>query len=239
MPVGPVNTSAISRTLKHGFKIGLAVGAGAALMDIIYCGGAAQINEFLIASPVIKLIFEIVGFAALILLGIRQLRSKLPGNKEEEGGEEGEHVPFHYHSGKKEGQSLAESFVIGVLLYATNVMAVPEWIIVSGLWRSWGLLGTGFGMNAAFAVGAGVGTFGWFTVLIRWIARHHRGFRPSTLQNIRVGTGIVMLLFAGYFAYAIVFETQWNEVKSHVTTGTEKVIGMRMSGKNLSAYKCG
>src|SRR5690348_1046044 len=123
MPVGPVNTSAISRTLKYSFKIGLAVGAGAAIMDVIYCAGAAQINEFLIQSPVIKLIFEVVGFAALIFLGFRQLRSKLPDQEDRKGGDPEEHVPFRYHA-KKEGQSLAESFMLGVLLYATNVMAV-------------------------------------------------------------------------------------------------------------------
>jgi threonine/homoserine/homoserine lactone efflux protein len=49
MPIGPVNAAAISRTLKYSARYGIAVGIGAALMDMIYCGGAAQINQFLVS----------------------------------------------------------------------------------------------------------------------------------------------------------------------------------------------
>ncbi len=223
MPVGPVNAAAISRTLKYGFRFGVTVGAGAALMDILYCGGAAQINEFLVKSPVINLTFELVGFAALLILGTRQLRTKLPGEAKEPGKERGARIPFA-HRGKSDGQSIVESFLIGIVLYATNVMAVPEWIIISGLWRSWGLLGSGVGTNALFALGAGTGTLGWFMLLIRWIARHHRGFQPSTITKINIGAGIAMLAFAGYFSYAIMFETHWPAVESHFKQNTGKII---------------
>src|ERR1017187_6099099 len=77
MPIGPVNAAAISRTLKYSYRFGVAVGIGAAVMDVIYCGGAAQINQFLVKSPVINLVFELVGFGALLILGIRQLTSKM------------------------------------------------------------------------------------------------------------------------------------------------------------------
>lgn len=219
MPIGPVNAAAISRTLKYGFRIGLAVGAGAAMMDIIYCGGAAQINEFLVASPVINLFFELAGFAALLYLGIHQLRTKLPG-EEDKGADRREKRVLE----RLKGKSILEPFAIGVVLYATNVMAVPEWIVISGLWRSWGVLGSGFALNALFALGAGAGTLGWFSVLIGWIARHHRGFQPSTIRKINVGTSIAMLAFSGYFAYAIIFETHWNDVTSHVKENTGRII---------------
>ena len=232
MPIGPVNAAAISRTLKYGFAFGMAVGSGAALMDLIYCGGAAQINQFLVTSPVINLCFELVGFAALLFLGIRQLskksRSEMDKAAEEskhEGGTAAERMQAaamkRMHAEEK---SLFGPFSIGMLLYATNVMAVPEWIIVSGLWRSWGVLGSGFGYNAFFALGAGLGTVGWFTLLIRWISKHHRGFQRATLQKINVGTGIAMLAFAGYFAFAILFETHWNDVRSHFVHNAGAII---------------
>ncbi|GEM_PF-2445646 len=218
MPIGPVNAAAISRTLKYNFKFGVAVGVGAAVMDVIYCGGAAQINEFLVASPIINLCFEAAGFGALLFLGIRQLRSKLPSrNEDEEDGGMAKRIAM-------KNKTIVEPFVIGILLYATNVMAVPEWIIISGLWRSWGVLHTGVLTNAVFALGAGVGTVGWFIVLIGWIARHHRGFQPSTLAKINVGTGIAMLIFSGYFAYAILFETHWDQVRSHAQQNTNRII---------------
>jgi L-lysine exporter family protein LysE/ArgO len=230
MPIGPVNTAVISRTLKYSFKFGIAVGVGAALMDVIYCGGAAQINQFLVESPVINLFFELAGFAALLVLGIRQLSQKtlqeeLNNNSKEKKDDPGEwmtSVAMKRMRLKK--KSLAGPFTIGVLLYATNVMAVPEWIIISGLWRSWGVLGTGVAINALFALGAGVGTVGWFTVLVRWISRHHRGFKPATLRKINMGTSIAMFVFSLYFAYAIIFETHWPEVKSHFKENTGRII---------------
>ncbi len=229
MPIGPLNAAVISRTLKYSFKFGLAVGVGAAVMDVIYCGGAAQINQFLVKSPVINLCFELAGFTALLILGIRQLSSKTPPEElqyiPDNNTDLGERVALAAMKRMNlEKKSLIGPFTIGILLYATNVMAVPEWIIVSGLWRGWGLLGSGVDINASFALGAGAGTFCWYLVLIRWIAKHHRGFKPATLQKINLGTGIAMLAFAAYFAFAILFETNWHEVQSHFVHNTGQII---------------
>lgn len=231
MPIGPLNAAVISRTIKYSARFGIAVAIGAAVMDVIYCGGAAQINQFLVTSPVINVCFEFAGFAALLILGIRQLTSKTPEHERSyvdelpETTDRGERVAAaaiqRMHLERK---SLVGPFTIGILLYATNVMAVPEWIIVSGLWRSWGLLGSGVDINASFALGAGAGTLGWYLVLIRWISKRRRGFKPSTLHKINLGTSIAMLAFAGYFAYAILFETHWQDVQSHLTQNTGKLI---------------
>jgi hypothetical protein len=86
------------------------------------------------------------------------------------------------------------------------------------------VLQSGFTYNLIFAAGAGLGTFGWFTILIRWISKHHRGFQSNTLQKINLGTGIAMLVFSGYFAYAILFKTHWDQVKSHVQQNTGEII---------------
>jgi threonine/homoserine/homoserine lactone efflux protein len=205
MPIGPVNAAAISRTLKYSYRYGVAVGVGAAIMDVIYCGGAAQINEFLVASPIINLCFELVGFGALLILGIRQLRSKPtihePIKQPQDEGRSERVTEAAVKRMNLQSKSLFGPLAIGIVLYATNVMAVPEWIIISGLWRSWGVLGVGVNINVAFALGAGTGTLGWFMALTRWIARHHRGFKAATLSKINLGTSIAMLVFAAYFGY--------------------------------------
>jgi threonine/homoserine/homoserine lactone efflux protein len=226
MPIGPVNAAAISRTLKYSFRYGLAVGIGAAVMDVIYCGGAAQINQFLVASPIINLGFEVIGFTALLLLGIRQLLQLQAHSKQKKTangqGETLERMAMQKMHLQK--RRLLGPFVLGLLLYATNVMAVPEWIIVAGLWRSWGLLGIGFDVNVAFAVGAGLGTAGWFIFLVGWISKRHSGFKPETLRMINFGTAIAMLAFSAYFAYAIVFETHWNQVLTRAKQNTEVMV---------------
>ncbi len=244
MPIGPVNAAAISRTLKDGFRYGLAVGVGGAVMDVIYCGGSAQINQFLVASPIVNLLFEVAGFIALIWLGVHQLRTKpeQPATPEHVKHTIGESAIADGSVGdraaalairrmhiKKKG--LAGPFVVGALLYATNVMAVPEWIIISGLWRSWGLLGSGLSINIVFALGAGVGTASWFLVLIRLISKSQSGFKPATLKRINMGTTIAMFAFAGYFGYAIVFGTNWKSVDSHFKQDTHQVLGDSVQSK--------
>jgi threonine/homoserine/homoserine lactone efflux protein len=232
MPIGPVNAAVISRTLKYNFRAGFAVGIGAAIMDVIYCGGSAQINQFLVTSPIVDLLFELVGFIALVWLGVRQLRSVRAEREKEQNNQNGKNgeIPESGMAAaamkrmRLKQQSAFVPLVLGILLYATNIMAVPEWIIVAGLWRSWGVLGVGVDINVLFALGAGLGTAGWYLTLVRWISKHHRGFNTSTLRKINFGTGIAMLIFGGYFGYQIIFGTNWQEVRIHFKENTSGLL---------------
>lgn len=219
LPIGPVNATAISRTLQYGARIGYAVGIGAAMMDFIYCGGAAQIHEFLSRSPVINLIFQSVGFVVLIWLGIKLLRQKkhLAPPLEETNIQEKEH--------KAEQQvkrlhvrrsSIFGSLTIGIVLYASNVAGIPEWIFVSAFWRSTGLLLDGLDYNLFFALGASSGAALWFILLVRFFAKRSRTLAPRTIALINRFSAIAMLVFGAYFGYQILFATDWGRVNSRV-----------------------
>jgi threonine/homoserine/homoserine lactone efflux protein len=224
MPIGPVNASAISRTLKYGYKYGLATGIGAAVMDLIYCGGAAQIHQFLESSPIINLCFQCIGFGVLIFIGVRTVKtSALPAaTLSTEGRSETlaaqEMKRFHLSPG-----GYLQPFFVGVVLYASNVAAVPEWIFVSALWRSYGLLGSGVVINTFFALGAGLGTAAWFAFLVRFIDKRQRGFKPETLAKINRYAGIALLVFALYFLYQIAFKTNWTAVNESFVKNREVI----------------
>jgi threonine/homoserine/homoserine lactone efflux protein len=223
MPIGPLNAAVISRTLKYGTRYGTIIGIGASLMDLVYCAGAAQINQFLVESPVINLLFQGIGSLALLILGVRQLRApdtSKPMNYEEanethpdKSDARAEHAVERMHVRKK---GYLGAMLIGILLYATNVAAVPEWIIVAGVWRGWGILLHGFIYNLLFAVGAALGTSAWYSTLIRWINKRQRGFQPQTLSKINFGAGLAMLAFAGYFALEIALNTDWQVIAEHL-----------------------
>jgi hypothetical protein len=153
MPIGPVNASAITRTLHHGAKQGIATGLGAALMDFISTG-------------------------------------------------------------------YVQAFLIGVVLYASNVAAIPEWIFISALWRGYHLLADGVVVNLTFALGAGLGTAGWFIFLVKFIAKRQRGFKPTTLSRINLGAGVALLIFSAYFGYEIIFGTNWHAVSGSFQANT-------------------
>jgi hypothetical protein len=106
--------------------------------------------------------------------------------------------------------------MIGIVLYASNVAGVPEWIFVSGFWRENGVLGDGLAFNVIFAAGAGLGTAGWFTTLVRFFSKRRHGFKPRTLHLINRFSAYAMLAFGLYFGYQIIFGTDWQGVNSRV-----------------------
>ncbi len=214
MPIGPVSASIITRTLKYGARNGLFVSIGAGVMDFVYCGGAAQIHEFLQASPLINLIFQIIGLVVLIIVGIKTLSQRTEPNKEVE---ESDRVSQREAENRVKRLRINHNgffapFAMGVILYASNVAAVPEWIFISAFWRENGLLEEGVLVNLAFAVGAGLGTLGWGYFLVSFIEKRRRGFKPAFLQKMNLVAGGALLLFGLYFGYKIVFDTQWEAV---------------------------
>jgi threonine/homoserine/homoserine lactone efflux protein len=219
MPIGPLNAAVISRTLKYGTRYGTIIGIGASLMDLVYCAGSAQINQFLVESPVINVLFQASGSIALLVLGIKQLRAPdagKPMNYDEAAqrveGDENERAEMTVARMHVKRKGYLGAMMIGILLYATNVAAVPEWIIVAGLWRGWGILSNGVIYNLLFAIGAALGTTAWYSTLIRWINKRQRGFKPTTLSKINIGAGIAMLAFSAYFALEIAINTDWHVI---------------------------
>lgn len=214
MPIGPVSASVISRTLRYGARNGLFVSIGAGVMDFIYCGGAAQIHEFLQASPLINLLFQITGLVVLILVGIKTLSQRtVPSEEVEESDRVSQRDAEQRVKKLRINQNgFIAPFVMGVILYASNVAAVPEWIFISALWRENGILQEGVLVNLAFALGAGLGTLGWGYFLVTFIERRRRGFKPAFLQKINLVAGGALLLFGLYFGYKIAFDTQWDAV---------------------------
>jgi threonine/homoserine/homoserine lactone efflux protein len=212
MPIGPVNAAIISRTLKYDYRSGLATAIGAAIVDFLYCACAAQIQHFLKDFPEVNLFFRVVGFVALVWMGYKTFAANrisvhMPDEEADLHKAEDRIVKLHV----KEG-SLLGAFSLGAVLYGSNLSSVPTWIFISGLLHEWGLLRGGVLENLVFAVGAGIGTAGWYSMLVHLIARRRGGFSPRTLRNINLAASIAMLVFGCYFLYQIIFDTAWAEI---------------------------
>ncbi|MDP4220438.1 MAG: LysE family transporter [Bacteroidota bacterium] len=228
MPIGPTNAAAIARTIQYNFKHGFIVGLGGAAMDIIYCGGATQINAFLLRSPIINLVFQIVGFGLLIFLGIKSFRAEqkphpfepTPKDTQHEKRAQAQVVKMHIKKA-----SYFASFSLGVVLYASNVAGVPEWIFISAFWHNQGVQIIGFSDAIAFAIGAGIGTAGWFFTLVKYFSKRSTSLKPRTLHIINRFAGFAMLAFGLYFGYQIIFKTDWNNVQDRWKTDVKKTFG--------------
>jgi threonine/homoserine/homoserine lactone efflux protein len=215
MPIGPVNAAAITRTIHFSNRHGFLVGLGAALMDIIYCGGATQINAFLLRSPIINLCFQAVGFAILLYIGIKSLRAERqphPFEPSARDTKQEKKAEARVSKMRMKNAGYFASLFLGIVLYASNVSGVPEWVFISAFWHNQGISITGLPNAALFAIAAGIGTAGWFFTLTRFFSKRTSTLKPQTLHIINRVAGIAMLAFGVYFGYQIIFKTDWTRV---------------------------
>src|SRR5204863_8839325 len=86
--VGPVWLLCVRSTLRHGFGVGAAIGAGAALVDTAYAALGVAGASALLTIDALRLALGLVGAAVLAVLGARTLwsafRVRLGGEAEDE-----------------------------------------------------------------------------------------------------------------------------------------------------------
>ena len=195
---------------------------------MIYCAGATQINAFLLRSPIINLGFLTVGFGILLYLGIKSFRAEQqphpfePSAKDTKQEQKAEARVNKMHM-KTAGYFA--SFFLGVVLYASNVSGVPEWVFISAFWHNQGLELTGLPNAALFAVGAGIGTAGWFFTLTTYFSKRTSTLKPKTMHIINRVAGIAMLVFGVYFGYQIIFKTDWTRVNQRWDEEVKQKVG--------------
>src|SRR4051794_35466486 len=86
--LGPLSLFAIRSTLRSGVAIGLAIGAGVAVIDTLYAAAGAAGAAGLLEIEPLKGAFGLIGAAVLVFLGVRTLvsafRVRLGGEVEDE-----------------------------------------------------------------------------------------------------------------------------------------------------------
>src|SRR5919205_2813404 len=88
--VGPIWLLCLRSTLRGGFRVAVAIGAGAAVIDMVYAAlGVAGASRLLEIDP-LRVAFGLIGAAVLALIGLRTLwsafRIRLGREAHEEGG---------------------------------------------------------------------------------------------------------------------------------------------------------
>jgi threonine/homoserine/homoserine lactone efflux protein len=76
IPVGPVNLTILNEGARRGFKWAALIGAGATVMELIYCGIAFTSFAAFFGRGWIKSGMEVFSFLFLMFLGIKFLRAK-------------------------------------------------------------------------------------------------------------------------------------------------------------------
>ncbi|ASO19578.1 threonine/homoserine/homoserine lactone efflux protein [Actinoalloteichus hoggarensis] len=185
--VGPIWLLCVRGVLHGGVAIGLALGLGAALVDVAYAAlGVAGVATILQIDGV-RVVFGALGVAVLVFLGLRALRSALRDTPEETatGGVSG----------------VRPAFLTGLAATAANPLTILSWAAVFAAVSAAGSDDTG--SSPILLVGVGVGTFCWFALLSLLVAGLGRFLGPRLRRTIDVVAAVGLLLFAVVLAWRI------------------------------------
>jgi len=176
--VGPIWLLCARSSLRYGARSGLAIGAGAAIIDLSYAAlgvaGAAQ----LVQIGALRLTLGVLGGGFLVFLGGRTLWQAARVRLGAEG----------------EGEVLrpAAAFRTSLAATASNPATIVSWAAIFSA-ASVGRV-TGSGPDAAILLlGIGAGSFAWFATLAAVAGRFGRRLSDRHLSVVDAlsGTGIV------------------------------------------------
>ncbi|HKA67221.1 MAG TPA: LysE family transporter [Solirubrobacterales bacterium] len=148
--VGPIWLLCARSSLRHGARVGLGIGAGAAIVDLLYAALGVAGAASLLAATGLRLAFGLLGAAVLILLGARTLWSA-----------------FRIRSGGEADSEVASPWVAlrtGLAATASNPMTIASWGAIFAA-ASAASLATTVASAAVLVLGVGVGSMAWFAIL--------------------------------------------------------------------------
>ena len=195
MPLaGAVSIFVFQRGLAGRLRRGMALAAGAAVAEAVWCLvaliGAEQI---LTRWPNLEGPARSVGGLILLALGLYFLFQKntLPATEEESSP-----APDKAHV-------LLREFWLGFVLVAGNISIPFTWLAMITVAVSWGLDPVA-GPPWLFTTGVACGIVGWFALLLRILAAFRTRFQPNTHELLMKAMGI-LLLAVGAFTLFMAF----------------------------------
>lgn len=216
IPPGPISVAVIKQGLRGDMRVGMQIGLGAAMMDVLYALLAAfassalvkSLKTFVMANSWFELAFQLVCIVVLIILGWKYFHSKtedLKATTEKE----------KLQEEKAQRLGFSSPILVGVLIAITNLANppfLPTLIGLASLLQGSDYIGESLIDNIAFALGFGTGVLVWFTVLLRLLLRLRDRLPASYFTYIFKFAGLAFFLFAVIISVRVVIATDWAHV---------------------------
>jgi threonine/homoserine/homoserine lactone efflux protein len=190
--VGPIWLLCMRSVLRGRFAIGVAIGTGAATIDMVYAGlGVAGAAGVLRSAPGLRVALGLTGAAVLVLLGARTLWSAVRAR-----------------AGLETDQEIASprrALVTALVATASNPLTIASWAALFMAASSAKL--TSSTLDALqLVVGVGLGSLTWFTALSGFMSMLRRRLGQRSLRLIDSTSGLGLLGFGGYLGWRAVRE---------------------------------
>ena len=179
----------VRSTLRGTLRTGLAIGAGIAVIDVLYAGVAAAGLASVLGNVVVRVVLGVLGSAVLLALGLRTLWSAF---RVRAGGEWDEEV-----------RTPRRAFVTALGATATNPLTIALW--TGGFAAAGAAAHVHSGPRAvALLLGIGLGSLAWFTILSSAVSLSRRWFRPTVLRGVDASAGLALTGFGALLGYRAV-----------------------------------
>jgi putative LysE/RhtB family amino acid efflux pump len=189
LQLGPMSLLLIRSTLRNGWRVGVAVGAGIATVDGLYAAaGAGGVTPLLTIHPV-RLALGLVGAAALIFIGIRTLLSA-----------------FRIRVGGETEYEVAKprrAFLTALGGTASNPSTILSWGAIFAATSTAGLVHT-TAAAVLLVAGVAVGSLTWVTTLATVLAIVRRSVSERAIRVTDAVAGAGLIGFGGVLAYSTV-----------------------------------
>ena len=183
--LGPMSLLTIRSTLRSGVWVGLAIGAGIAVIDTLYAAAGAAGAGVVLSFEPIRVAAGITGAVVLVYLGAKTLWSA-----------------FRIRLGGKTGDELAtpkRAFVVALGATASNPLTIASWAAVFAAASTAGAAeGTAV---LTLLAGVGLGSMAWMAVLTGGVSLLRRRVGDRMLRTVDGLAGIGLLGFGGLLAF--------------------------------------
>jgi putative LysE/RhtB family amino acid efflux pump len=184
--VGPVSLLCMRSVLRGRFALGVAIGAGAAVIDALYASLGAAGASALLQIDAVRLALGIVGACVLAAIGLRTLHSAF---RIRLGGESDEEV-----------SSPRRAFLTSLGATASNPLTIVSWAAAFSAASTASLAGSA-SSAVVLVAGVGAGTLTWFTILSSALTVARRRVGPRLLAVVDAVSGTAILGFAGLLGW--------------------------------------
>ncbi|MFI5287917.1 MAG: LysE family translocator [Candidatus Dormibacteria bacterium] len=185
LQLGPMSLFLIRSTLRGGWRVGIAIGAGIAAVDALYAAaGAGGATPLLNIHPV-RLVLGLAGAAVLIALGARTLYGAF---RVRIGGE----TPFEVATPRR-------AFLTALGGTASNPSTIVSWGAIFAAASTAGLVHT-TGAAILLVCGAGLGSLTWVSMLATGVAVAGRSIGRRAIRVTDGVAGAGLIAFGGVLA---------------------------------------
>jgi putative LysE/RhtB family amino acid efflux pump len=184
--VGPMSLFLIRSVLRGSLRIGLAIGAGIAVIDTLYAAAGAAGAAPVLSIESVRIVFGLIGAAVLAVLGVRTLYGAL---RVRLGAEADEEVA-----------TPRRAFATALAATASNPLTIASWAALFAAASVAGAADTA-ASAVALLLGVGLGSLTAVTALAVGVALTRRWVGARLLRAVDTAAGAGLLGFAGVLGW--------------------------------------